>query len=185
MKALEEKQKAFCREYLVDLNGTQAAIRAGYSKKAAKEQASRLLTKANIQAEIKLLVDAAAKRNDITVDRVLTELARVAFGDPRKFFDGQALKDMKDLSDDDAAALSSIEVFEEFEGFGEERRMIGYTKKIKFWDKVSALEKIARYLKMLRTDVDITTGGEKLNSVPPQIQEASVEELSRLLHAKP
>lgn len=184
MKPLEEKQKAFCREYLVDLNATQAAMRAGYSKKTARVQAARMLSKVSIQAEIKLLVEAAAKRTDITVDRVLTELARVAFGDPRKFFDGQALKDMKDLSDDDAAALSSIEVFEEFEGFGEERVKIGYTKKIKFWDKVSALEKIARYLKMLRTDIDLTTGGEKINPVPPQIAEASVEELARLLKAQ-
>lgn len=184
-KPLEVKQLAFCREYLVDFNATAAAIRAGYAKKAARSQAARMLTKANIQAEISRLVLSATKRNDITVDRVLSELGRIAFGDPRKFFDdNNGLKDMAELGDEEAATLSSIEVFEEFEGAGEKKTFIGYTKKVKFWDKVGALDRIARYLKMINTNIDLTSGGEKLNVVPAAIAGASLEQLENILNKK-
>jgi len=60
---LSEKQKRFCEEYTVDFNGLQAAIRAGYSEKTANQQASRLLTKVNIQQYIKGLQEKLSKKN--------------------------------------------------------------------------------------------------------------------------
>lgn len=69
---LTPKQAAFCREYLVDLNGTQAAIRAGYSKKTANEQAAQLLAKLSISAVIQKAMDERAKRTEIDADYVLT-----------------------------------------------------------------------------------------------------------------
>lgn len=77
MSELEEKQKMFCKEYLVDFNGTQAAIRAGYSKKTANEQASRLLTKVNVQTYLKQLIEKRNERTKITQDEVIADIIKV------------------------------------------------------------------------------------------------------------
>lgn len=74
---LTEKQKQFCLEYIIDLNATQAAIRAGYSKDTAKEQASRLLTNVNVQNYISELVSNKKKSTIATADEVLEYLTRV------------------------------------------------------------------------------------------------------------
>ena len=77
MSELEEKQKMFCKEYLVDFNGTQADIRAGYSKKTANEQASRLLTKVNVQTYLKKLIEKRNERTKITQDEVIADIIKV------------------------------------------------------------------------------------------------------------
>ena len=77
MSELEEKQKMFCKEYLVDFNGTQAAIRAGYSKKTANEQASRLLAKVNVQTYLKKLIEKRNERTKITQDEVIADIIKV------------------------------------------------------------------------------------------------------------
>ena len=79
---LTPRQAAFCREYLIDLNAKQAAIRAGYSENTATQQAARLLTNVNVQAQIDKLKAKRAERTDITADRVLTELDCMGFYDP-------------------------------------------------------------------------------------------------------
>lgn len=91
-KPLNRKQRLFVQEYLVDKNGSQAAIRAGYSPKAARHHASRLLTRANIasqiEAGIKRQEDEARKRaakKGITKERWAKELARIAFADMDDF----------------------------------------------------------------------------------------------------
>ena len=77
MSELEERQKIFCNEYLVDFNGTQAAIRAGYSKKTANEQASRLLAKVNVQTYLKQLIEKRNERTKITQDEVIADIIKV------------------------------------------------------------------------------------------------------------
>ena len=77
MSKLEEKQKMFCKEYLVDFNGTQAAIRAGYSKKTANEQASRMLAKVNVQTYLKHLIEKRNERTKITQDEVIADIIKV------------------------------------------------------------------------------------------------------------
>ena len=77
MSELEERQKIFCNEYLVDFNGTQAAIRAGYSKKTARSIASENLTKHNIQEYLKELIDRRNKRTQITQDDVVADIIKV------------------------------------------------------------------------------------------------------------
>lgn len=71
---LNAKQLMFCKEYLVDLNATQAAIRAGYSESTAKEQASRLLTNVNVKSEVQRLMDERSKRVQIDSDYVLSTI---------------------------------------------------------------------------------------------------------------
>lgn len=78
------KQRAFVREYLIDLNATQAAIRAGYSASTANEQGSRLLANVSVKGVIEAAMDLRAERTDITADRVLRELAKIGFADIRK-----------------------------------------------------------------------------------------------------
>lgn len=78
MQKLTDKQKRFVEEYLVDLNATQAAIRAGYSAKTARSQGQRLLTKADIQAELARRQETYAKRVEWTVEEILADLKGIA-----------------------------------------------------------------------------------------------------------
>jgi phage terminase small subunit len=153
MAELKEKQRRFCEEYLKDLNGTQAAIRAGYSPKTANEQSSRLLANVNIQSYIQSRQKQLQEATGITQERVLQEYARIAFCDIRGFYneDG-SLKPITDLTEEQAAALAGVDVDEIWEGYGEEREQTGITKKIKRWDKVKALDSLGRHLGMFGKD---------------------------------
>lgn len=161
---LTPKQQAFVAEYLIDLNLTQAAIRAGYSEKTAKAQGSRLLTNVDVAAAIAEAQAKRANKLEITQERVLKELARIAFADIRKVvkwgntelrmvpgIDGQetlepyhgvAVVDSELIDDDTAAAISEV---------GEGKFGIH----VKLNDKKGALELIARHLGMLNDKVKV------------------------------
>lgn len=79
IEKLTPKQQRFCEEYIIDLNATQAAIRAGYSEKCARVSAAKMLTKANIQEKIAELIEERSKRTDITADKVIEQLGNIAF----------------------------------------------------------------------------------------------------------
>ncbi|NBX03922.1 MAG: terminase small subunit [Alphaproteobacteria bacterium] len=81
--ALKEQQKRFCKEYVIDCNATQAAIRAGYAKQTAKQQGSRLLTNVDVSAEIERLSASVHKKLEISAERVLQELAAIAFDEKK------------------------------------------------------------------------------------------------------
>jgi phage terminase small subunit len=81
---LTDKQRRFCQEYILDMNATQAAKRAGYAPRSALWVGSRMLRSGIVADHIKELRDKQLKRLEITADRVLTELARIAFVDPSK-----------------------------------------------------------------------------------------------------
>src|SRR3546814_11679655 len=83
---ITEKQQRFAEEYLVDLNATQAAIRAGYSVRTAKQQGARLLTNADVAAAITEGRKRQQERTEITATRVAQEMARIEFGDIRQLF---------------------------------------------------------------------------------------------------
>ena len=76
---MNAKQLQFVREYLVDMNGTQAAIRAGYSKVGARVQANRLLTNVDVRAAIAKMADKRAKKTEVTQEQVVVELRKIAF----------------------------------------------------------------------------------------------------------
>lgn len=150
-KKLNDKQQRFVEEYLVDLNATQAALRAGYSKKTAYSIGSELLKKPEIQ---KALVTAKAertKRTEITADRVLRELAKIGFSDIRKTISvGGNLISPSDWDDDTAGAISSIEVVTRpTTGKDEDgNTVVEHLHKINSWNKIAALEKIGKHLGM-------------------------------------
>lgn len=150
MAGLTPRQQAFVREYLIDLNATQAATRAGYSAKTANEQGSRLLTNVSVRSAIEHAMQERGKRAELTADRVLLELRRLAFFDIRKIFnDDGTLKRVTDLDDDTAAAIMSIEMVE----IGDDGQL-AMNKKFKASDKKGAIELAMRHLGMLKDRVE-------------------------------
>jgi len=156
---LTTRQQAFVDEYLIDFNGAQAAIRAGYSKKTAKEMAYELLTRPHILEAVNLAKKKREERTHITQDRVLQELARIAFFDLRKLYnDDGSLKRPNELDDDAAAVLAGIDTVESKSGDGEDV-MLEYTKKAKVFDKNAALTLAMRHLGMLNDKISQNHSG--------------------------
>ena len=108
MAKLTPKQARFCEEYLVDLNATQAAIRAGYSVESAGSIGSENLSKPEIRARIETAMAERSKRTGINADRVLRELGRIAFVNPKDVLDLQTAEVKPDTSDDDLAAIAGM-----------------------------------------------------------------------------
>ncbi len=156
---LTARERRFVEEYLVDLNGTQAAIRAGYSAKTAKVQASRLLTKANVRAAITAAKQDRAERTQVTQDQVLAELKKLGFANMADYIevqsDGTAAIDLSKLDRDQAAAITEVVVDEYTEGRGDDARQV---KRIRFKlaDKRGALVDMGKHLGMFTDRVEHT-----------------------------
>lgn len=151
--SLTPKQECFVQEFLVDMNATQAAIRAGYSEKTAQEIGSENLSKPMVAEAIAAAQKERAERTAITSDMIVAELARIGFSDLRKVLTpGGNLIDPQDWDDDTAAAISSVEVVVNPSGGLNEdgSKKVEHTHKLKVWDKVSALEKLGKYLGMFK-----------------------------------
>jgi phage terminase small subunit len=137
---LTTKQERFKEEYLKDLNGRRAAIEAGYSPKTANEQASRLLTKVNIQEALSRRWQEIQEGNGIDAEKVIAELSRLAFSNMRDYVswgpDGVRLKDSEELSADATAAV--VEVIET-------HTKEGRSVRFKLADKKGALDSLAKY----------------------------------------
>ena len=149
-KSLTPKQQCFVEEYLVDLNATQAAIRAGYSEKTAEQQGARLLGNVKVRAAIDAGKQARTERTETDQDKVLQELKRLVYSDVRACFneDG-SLKPITEWPDEAAAAVSSIEVVTKLGAFKEDgSREVDHVHKIKVWDKNSAIDKLMKHLAM-------------------------------------
>lgn len=141
--SLNEKQRLFVAEYLVDLNATQAAIRAGYSRKTAGRTGHENLKKPEIAAAIARAFDSRIERTEVSADRVLLEYARIGLSDMRQFAswgpDGVVWKTSDEL--DDGAAACVAEVSETVsEG--------GRTRRFKLHSKLAALDKLAQHVKL-------------------------------------
>lgn len=165
-KKLTNKQARFVEEYLVDLNATAAARRAGYSAKNADKIGPELVGKTRIMAAIQEKMSARSERTNITQDRVLRELARVAFFDPRKMFDDAGgAKHVTKLDDDTAAAVAGLDVATEIDRDNDSVETT--TRKYKIADKLRALELLGKHLGMFRERVTIDAGedGEALGVV--------------------
>lgn len=151
MAKLNEKQLRFVDEYIIDLNATQAAIRAGYSKKTARSQAQRLLTNVDIQGAIAKAVEARSKRTEITQDRVLKELATLGFSDMANYVtfqgDGSVVFDWSELPEEATRAISEITVDEFMDGKGDDARPVRRTK-FKLYNKQPALTDLGKHLGM-------------------------------------
>jgi phage terminase small subunit len=147
---LTAKQKRFIEEYLIDLNATQAAIRAGYSPHTAKEIGCENLSKPHIRARVEKELAERSKRTGINQDRVIRELARIALVNPVDVInmDEATIKEM--ASADDTAAILSVKVkkIPSEEGTITERE-------IRMADKIKALELLGKHLGMFNEKLNI------------------------------
>lgn len=154
--ALTARQQQFVAEYLIDLNATKAAIRAGYAAKTARVIGYENLTKPYIAEAIEAAMKARSERTEVTQDRVLAEYAKLAFLDPRRFYnESGGLIPVHELPADVAAALSGMEVTVERAGKDEDgKQEFADVTKIKFADKKGALDSVARHLGMFTDKVE-------------------------------
>lgn len=170
--AVTKKQKLFIEEYLIDLNATQAAIRAGYSPSNADKIGSELLGKTRVSDEIKAAMAERSRRTGINADRILIELAKIALLNPANVVNLNEATVRDDALPEDLAAVASIKVkrFPTKDGEGIERE-------IKFYDKSKALELAGKHLGMFRDKVDLTVEhSEKLDDIMSQIGGEGLEE---------
>ncbi|MBV7408755.1 terminase small subunit [Maritimibacter sp. DP1N21-5] len=157
MGDLTEKQARFVDEYLIDLDGKNAAVRAGYAEKHAASQASAMLKQPHIIKHLNARRAARNERVEVSQDRVLMEIARVAFANYRQFIrianDGLPYFDFSTIGEDAEimAAVAEITVEEFTLGRGDDAREAIRTK-VKLHDKLSALDKLMRHLGLYNAD---------------------------------
>lgn len=165
---MTKKQKRFIEEYLVDLNATQAAIRAGYSPDTAGSIGSENLKKPEIRACIDKAMAERSKRTGISQDRVLMELARIGFSKITDVIDPASAKIKEDANEDDLACIQSIKI--KPGEFGTERE-------VKLYDKRGALVDIGKHLGMFKENVSLNVEtSEKLEAVFVQLGGEGLEE---------
>jgi phage terminase small subunit len=149
---LNPKQERFVQEYLVDLNATQAAIRAGYSEKTASSQGERLLRNVEVKRLIQEGQKAKAKALDISKEKILKELARIAFSNITNVMDwndnGMHLIDSVDLPEDVSATVAEVVIKTKYVKSEDDDRpdeMI-LERKVKLYDKQKALELLGKHI---------------------------------------
>lgn len=155
-------QALFVIEYLKDLNGKQAAIRAGYSENTAVDIACENLQKPHIRKAVDIQLEARASRTLITADKVLHELFLIADCDPLDAFEANGdLKPMHEIPIHVRKAIAGMEVEAMYEmepkekGPGMNKVEVGLLKKLKFWDKGRAQENLAKHLRLLSERFEI------------------------------
>jgi phage terminase small subunit len=173
------RQQRFVDEYLIDLNATAAARRAGYSAKTAEWQGPQLLGKPHVAAAVAEAMESRSRRTGITADRVLQELAAIAFADPRRLFDPDgAPLPLSDLDDDIARAVATVE-------HGPAGGVGGgpAAARMRLHDKLKALEMLGRHLGLFSERLRLTgelTATHRVIKVPlkelaPDSHEAAVQ----------
>jgi len=187
-KKLAARQRLFIGEYLIDLNATKTAERAGYSRKTAQSQGARLLTNAMVSAAIQEAMDKRAEKLEITAERVLAEIAKCAFINMGDFLridpaSGRAFIDLSRATPEQLAALSAFEQEEWVERAGEGRGNFKAVRKIrlKLTDKLGTLEKLGKHLKLFTDKCELTgkDGGPLVHQ--PAVERMTDEELYREL----
>ena len=154
--ALTKKQIRFCEEYIIDLNATQAAIRAGYSEKTAEQLGYQLLQKTSVSDYILEVQSKRSERTEITADRVLQELAKIGFANITDFMTVEGgmtfAKSTAEISQEKIGAIAGIK-----EGAN--------GVEIRLNDKGKALELIGRHLGMWNDKLNVTA------SIPEKLKE--------------
>ena len=154
--SLNEKQKQFCEEYLIDLNATQASIRAGYSEKTAKEIGCKHLTKVNIQNYISELKEKRNKIVELSQQEVLVELKNFAYSDITDTM-GLTFDQLKELPIELRRMIASFKkTVVDFEG-GKRT-----TFEIKFIDKMKAFEMLNRHIGFYEADNKVVVEKRKV-----------------------
>lgn len=150
MPGLTPKQRRFVEEYLLDLNATAAAIRAGYSQKTTNEQGAQLLGKPHVRAAIDAGKIKRSDKLEVDADFVLQRLVAEADADLADLFDdNNDLKPVKDWPKIWRQGLvAGVEIEALFEGVGQGRIHIGYTKKLRLSERIRRLELIGKHVRV-------------------------------------
>lgn len=156
-EGMDERWLVFAREYLIDFNGTRAAIAAEYSEDSAHVQASRLLKNAKVRAYLKYLSSDRAKRLEVTADKVVQEIAKIAFHnveDLLDYFDGNVLfNDLDNMKFPEI--IKNITIKETLRN----GKRIGKVAKIEVYDKVKALELLGKYTAIFTETLNLKNDG--------------------------
>ena len=187
MRELTPRQRRFCEEYLVDLNASAAARRAGYSVTTAYSIGQENLKKPEIATEIQRRMEARSKRTEITADQVVTELGKIAFANMLNYItiqdDGTAVVDFSMVDRDQGAVMREVTIETYTEGRGEEAQPV---KRIKFalCDKKGALELLGRHFGLFtdKLEAKVEMQGEDPASILAA-RRMQREEQDRLLSA--
>lgn len=173
MAKLTPKQQLFADEYLIDLNATQAAIRAGYSPKTADVKGSQLLGIVKVRSYIDKAMAERSRRTGITQDRVLQELARIAFVKVTDLVDPETAEIVQGASDDDLAVIQGIKVKESWSEKGSSRE-----REVKIADKGKALEQLGRHLGMFndKLEVNANVSTDKFDDIVSQLGGEGLDE---------
>lgn len=159
---LTDKQACFVDEYLIDLNAAQAAMRAGYSPRSARNIAHELMHKPAIRDQIDAALADRSRRTGVNADRVLRELARIAFIDPVDLIDEDA-RIKSEATRDDRAAIAGVRVKRSAGKDGE-----SVDREVKLVDKNKALELLGKHLAMFsdRLQVDASAVVKIVDDIP-------------------
>ncbi len=146
---MTKKQKRFVEEYLIDLNATQAAIRAGYSVDSASEIGYENLIKPDIQTAIAKAMAERSKRTGVNQDRVILELARLAFVRMTDIVDDKA-KIKTTATEDDLSCIEGIKYKQSKSDTG-----TSVEREVKIGSKIKALELLGKHLGMWNDKLDV------------------------------
>ena len=147
-EGMKDQHAWFCLEYVRNgFDQTSAAITVGFAKRSASMQASRLIKSDNCKKYIASLKKDVGRCIGVDVYKIAMEYKKIGFSNIGAFLGpNNELVRLSDVGEEATAAVSSIEVFELYEGQGEKRKKIGETKKLKLHDKINALDKLARMI---------------------------------------
>lgn len=174
VKTLSTRMESFCRAYVVHFNGPQAVVEAGYSSGAAGVQSSQLLQRPEIKERIAQLLKPRRQEVVATQERVIQELSAIAFGNVKELYDEHGrLKPIHELEDHVAATIAEVHEETRIEGRGDDAETVR-TKKVKSWDKLKALEMLAKHFKMYTDAATVTT------NVQTNVQAITVNDLRTL-----
>lgn len=176
-KKLTAKQRIFVKEYLVDLNATQAAIRAGYSPKTAAEQGVRLLRNIKVQEAIQAAIQMREARVDFSADSTLRELKNIVHFNIKSIFneDG-SLKKLHELDDDTAAAVNSVKFTSKMDGDD-----VLKVTEIKIHDKNKAIDSAMRHFGLFNDKLSV---GVSINDVLAAFPDAIKEKIKEAIAKK-
>jgi phage terminase small subunit len=167
-----DQHKRFADKYFETLNASLSAEYAGFAADSSKQEGWRLLQRDDVQEYISRLQTSLAEKTGISQQKVLQEIAKIAFSDIRKYYqDDNNLKPICDLDDNEAAALASVKSYEETMPGTD--IIVGFNKEIKMYDKLAGLEKLARHLGLYEKDNDQRKPINNVNLTKEAIQKLS------------
>lgn len=181
-KSLTVAQEAYAQARAQGMTSLDAFLvakphAAKWTRHAQYSNAAKTEGSLPVQARVKELLRPAMKRLDVSIERTLNEAARLAFFDVRKLFDAEGNPlPVTSLDDDTAAAIAGLEVLEQYEGAGADRKLAGYVKKYKLADKNAAIDKLMKHLGMFAKDNEQKQS--PLDGLPRDVLQLIVEKLA-------